>query len=852
MLVSLSAQARQDTAGTVELLENLNIISAKDTAAEGITTRAEFVKFAVKITGNSASYTYDKPIFTDVAKTYWAYDEICSAYSMGLIKPDKNGRFNPDSPIKAAAAARILLNVVGYGDYVKNRNDVEVISIAANKEILDNVSIDGDTPLSKEDVFRMLYNTLHVDLAYISGLSGNNPTYSVIEGKTLLTERFDVEYVEGVVTANERYAISGKKANKKSIIINNENYDITDIDGANAFLGLNVRCYWRETTSSQEVLCIYEKKCSYVSFGFEDAVYSKGSFGTYIDSKLHTYDINTKTTILINGSPVKDTTLIKTSLEQFDGSIRMIDNNNDDVYDIVIIERYKNIIVEKYDPVNEILKAKDGEVYTFNSYSDVFFEDVYREEISEIEFKVDNVISVFAPISGNETIVFVESKTFEAVVTGYSTSNRTSVFLEDGSEYKTSNSYLGKLLEISTGETYDFYLDFNGYLVYAERKVNKALLGYMVSAWISDDESDMMLRIYTSMGKMETLKASRSFTIRATDGTAKTYRSPGEIYDKLDAENSLKGVPVMYRKNSKEEVTKLYLASSNQAVEFHTLDDDGTTITNNRYIYRNYSFSGKYMCTPDTVFMTVPMFSGDINEYKITSAAVFKAGGAYRFGTKLYKRNSAINIAIEPDGFLTDFFVFKVDKTEPFNATGTTATPMLVKSIIDAVNADNEAVKKMTVLSYNGTEKSYELAECEAGIVDMDGNAVHCGDIIRIYDDEYGNVTKKSIQVLYDSENEEHLKYSDSTTIITIMRVIPVKVVARDDKYIKHDTFTGTSPEEEKASREITNIGSAKVFVYNKTKNIVEESDITRITKDDKFVMYTYYESARMIVYYED
>ena len=94
MLVSLSAQARQDTAGTVELLENLNIISAKDTAAEGITTRAEFVKFAVKITGNSASYTYDKPIFTDVAKTYWAYDEICSAYSMGLIKPDKNGRFN--------------------------------------------------------------------------------------------------------------------------------------------------------------------------------------------------------------------------------------------------------------------------------------------------------------------------------------------------------------------------------------------------------------------------------------------------------------------------------------------------------------------------------------------------------------------------------------------------------------------------------------------------------------------------------------------------------------------------------------------------------------------------------------
>ena len=196
MIIAVCTVSANDEADAhTDLLESLGIIDGSDRYRDGITTRAEFVTYILRLANIGAAPNAAEPEFTDVAKSHWAYGEISSAYAMGLICEKENGRFYPDSPVEAADAARMLLCAVGYTDYVKGMSDVNVMRLAESVKLFANASKSTGMPLERGDILEILFNALSIDMPYLQGVTADGtPKYYFQSGKNILSERFGVYY----------------------------------------------------------------------------------------------------------------------------------------------------------------------------------------------------------------------------------------------------------------------------------------------------------------------------------------------------------------------------------------------------------------------------------------------------------------------------------------------------------------------------------------------------------------------------------------------------------------------------------------------------------------------------------
>jgi hypothetical protein len=74
---------------------------------DALVTRAEFIKMVVTATKVEASTTFEG-LFPDVPKTHWSWLYVEAARRTGIIAGNVNGRFRPDMPINRAEAAKIV------------------------------------------------------------------------------------------------------------------------------------------------------------------------------------------------------------------------------------------------------------------------------------------------------------------------------------------------------------------------------------------------------------------------------------------------------------------------------------------------------------------------------------------------------------------------------------------------------------------------------------------------------------------------------------------------------------------------------------------------------------------------
>jgi len=73
-------------------------------------TRAEFASMAVRALGHVNAKVSEKPTFTDVPKTHWAYPYIEKAVYFDLIQKDPSGKFRPNDPVSRGEIISIVVN----------------------------------------------------------------------------------------------------------------------------------------------------------------------------------------------------------------------------------------------------------------------------------------------------------------------------------------------------------------------------------------------------------------------------------------------------------------------------------------------------------------------------------------------------------------------------------------------------------------------------------------------------------------------------------------------------------------------------------------------------------------------
>ena len=219
MVVSASAAGFDDFSDkdeivnkdAVSMLTILGVINGKEDGSffdpAGNVTRAEMAKMIATVLNQGADvdglYVGMNTGLTDV-KGHWAESYINYCYSLGIIAGRGNGKFDPAATVTGNEAAKMLLVAAGYDAQLAGLTGadwaIKTASLASTLGIFDNLSVATSDPLTRDNAALLIYNALDIEMIqkYENG-------YAIAFGdhRTLLSTKYGVYKVEGVVTGNE-------------------------------------------------------------------------------------------------------------------------------------------------------------------------------------------------------------------------------------------------------------------------------------------------------------------------------------------------------------------------------------------------------------------------------------------------------------------------------------------------------------------------------------------------------------------------------------------------------------------------------------------------------------------------
>ena len=219
MVVSASAVSYNDLTDkdqivnkdAVSMLVSLGIIEGKPDGSYAPTEnvdRAQMAKMLSVIMNkgvdNSALYQSVNSGLTDIASN-WAKGHINYCYTTGIIAGRGNGTFDPSATVTALEAAKMLLVAVGYDPAIEGFEGADWainVSVRADEQgIFEGFTKDLSAPLNRDDAALLIYNALDVEM--IQSYTTNNYPIVYSDHRTILSDKYGVIKVEGVVTANE-------------------------------------------------------------------------------------------------------------------------------------------------------------------------------------------------------------------------------------------------------------------------------------------------------------------------------------------------------------------------------------------------------------------------------------------------------------------------------------------------------------------------------------------------------------------------------------------------------------------------------------------------------------------------
>ncbi len=219
MVVSASAVSYNDLTDkdqivnkdAVSMLVSLGIIEGKPDgsyAPSENVDRAQMAKLLSVIMNkgvdNSALYQSVNSGLTDIT-SHWAKGHINYCYTTGIIAGRGNGTFDPSATVTALEAAKMLLVAVGYDPKIEGFEGADWainVSVRADEQgIFEGFTKDLSAPLNRDDAALLIYNALDVEM--IQSYTTNNYPIVYSDHRTILSDKYGVIKVEGVVTANE-------------------------------------------------------------------------------------------------------------------------------------------------------------------------------------------------------------------------------------------------------------------------------------------------------------------------------------------------------------------------------------------------------------------------------------------------------------------------------------------------------------------------------------------------------------------------------------------------------------------------------------------------------------------------
>lgn len=712
MFVVNAEDSNAEASRQAAILESLGVLTESGGDFQSDVTRSEFAVALCNILGLGSLAKEGIPCdFDDVSTDDAASGYIKILSDLGLVDGVGDHKFHPRDSVTYNQAAKMLVSALGYTVYAENKGGYPTgYSLVANDlGILRGIEQNLETNINKGAFVQMLYNSLEVDLMTATGF-GDDESYTIRSGETLLTEKLNAYRINGVVTGNHNTMLNGKSTLRKTeILIDDMVYQIGGGGDVDDLLGYNVDCYVQENTNSKENVILYieqsEHKNNVVEVFAENISTNDSTerFKYWEENKRSTtpktINISPRASAIYNGQAA-DYTVEDFNLDN--GKITLIDNNGDNQYDVIIIHSYTTYIVNNVNADEKTVYTKFGAsplCFEGNNDQKVYFwkdgYDGYEVPIGNL--KEWDVLSVAVSKDGSLSTVYISGN---IPVRGSVKEIGQSEVTVDTQTLELTEEFINNtnMQKPALGEEGTFYLDFEGRVAAYERSADDLKVGYLLNANLSGGISEKTcFRILNASGKWTDYSGAKNINLNGT-------RRPGtEVLadDLLHDGTKIKHQLITYKLNDNDEVFVIntaQISGSNVLQPAYDVDSLDDVVRNFQYKSTAKKF-GQYNVNSQTLIFGLPSEDDfdDPNAFSATALSDFVANTTYDVSLYYLSDSSRAKQLID---------VLVYYKGTDGGKINDRARVGVVDKITSALNENGEQIQKIYLLYY-GKEEIY-------------------------------------------------------------------------------------------------------------------------------------------------
>jgi hypothetical protein len=691
--------------------------------------RSELTKMAVTAMGMEAVAQSSKGNrdFDDVGIDHWANGYIHTAVNLGIVEGDGDGNFRPNEEITYREAVAVMVRAAGYEHAAQSRGGYPKghIAVANENKMLKSVEGTSEEPISRGNVAMLTNNTLETKKMEQTGF-GSSPSYEVTD-KTLLSDNLSTEKINGQIKAVGPVALSGNEpVNENQVKVDDEVYDIAY--PVSNLLGYNAVCYIQKNSLGEKELILAltsssKNKTIKISDDQFVKLTKKGSYDAveYYEStsssKTSTASIASDAQIIYNNRGA-EFSLDLINLTGKAAYMTMLDSNGDNVYDIVFVTEYSNIVLDYVSSGKAI--GMDGTAIRFDDIKYKMYHGF--NEIEPDELRKWDILSVSESLDKEYTEIYVTRNTVKGKVTSINEDG----YVIDDTEYKAAKSLSDT---ITLGMDTEFCLDISGKIAAVKSVSNVSdAYAYLTNAYKNESGDNVIIKITDKTGEEMTLTLADR--VKLNGSTVKA----DEVLSSLVKESKVVKQLITYARNTSGKVTEINIA--NNKSESGAADTEHFTLNlklDNALYTASTSKLGNIRITDKTIVFDV----SDESNIKVADKSVFDNNQTY--SGYVYDMSESYSASV----------IVLVDTAFKPAADAQLA---IVKSISSGTNKDDEKIDILTALT-DGKEVKLNAVDSETLVKDG-GKKLAAGDVIRYKTDSAGEIA--GISVVFDTNSRDN------------------------------------------------------------------------------------------------
>ena len=708
------------------LLLGLGIVD-EDTDYNKAITRAELAQLLARVCnidlGTSSNATSP---FYDVNADSQYFASICAMYDRGVLSGDGNGFFRPDDTVTYSELCKVFSVILGY----KVKGEFTSYTKTANESGI-TVGLDGDEPIRWCTAAKMAYNVLHTPMMEQKTF-GDQADFVVDENYLAIENYHKLKSLQGIVSGMYGTTLTDADStlSENEVIIGGKTY--TSPQGKSYF-GKHVIYYIPSDLpegSRAEIKYMFESEKNHtLMLEAKELGGKKGENITYFSgSKEKKAIFVSGGDVIINGVAYPEYTDIDFSPAS--GSVTLIDNNDDQKYDVAIIESYAYMVIGGVDVENTIIYDKNDTTNVLGSKDKTKVDlRIYKGDIEAYPstLKEDMVVAIRKSPNTNGKVLIKVTLPDQAVE-GYVTSVFEDSFVLDGQEYMLEDNAIADA-NITAGSvaTISVFGNRVGALRYAVG--DGYVYGYLVDAVNRESAFSGKLKVKLITGAKKEMEYDCAEKLMVDESV---YDDPNRILSHLENAASQtqrnakwpRAQMIRYKLNQDGVMTHIDTLIYNPATE----TEESLRLDISHSGLRYYQSSRNFYTNDSNIDFVVSL-PGIENVWSIPKDQRDEEPHySNAFGDKGVYPVEAYNV---------DEFSKVAKILIGYNTVGTSvsasAEPRIVTAVEQTLNEYGEVIKQITVVGANATPTTYRFRS------DLVFD-VSPGDVVRLNRDGKGEI----------------------------------------------------------------------------------------------------------------